>query len=78
MEKERTDAEVDARLRKKLQTDVAAAERQTRVASAISSKAKALEAHLVQWKSEGVISASNYTLQPPAQSPLGAPPVDCR
>ncbi len=76
LQKERTEAESDARLRRQLQAEAAAEERQTRVAHAISAKAKALEGHLAHWKKAGVIAASNYALTAPAQSPLGTSPFE--
>ncbi len=71
LQKDRGDAERDARMREQLKADAEAEERLARVSQATSAKAKAINGLREQWKNENIKVASKFALGKPSEDPLG-------
>jgi hypothetical protein len=72
LQKERGNAERDARLRNERAVEAEAQERQKRVSQATAAKAKEIDALRERWKKENVKIASKFDVKQPVDNPLGA------
>lgn len=70
--KERTEGEVDARKRRRLESERSEEDRAERVERAAEARVQAMQRWINKWDAFHAQSASEYHLVPPAPNPLGA------